>query len=92
MRNGFRDTRCSGSAAPGKNGSSRALIRSVGRWIVERDAAELDALQYAIGKPVGQWNRADENRVGKILTRGGYTKGGERLGGKSGPRLWRCTE
>jgi predicted P-loop ATPase len=42
-------------------------------------------LQHALNKPTGQWTRADEMRVGAVLTRAGYVK--ERP--HRGPRVWR---
>ena len=44
-----------------------------------------DVLEHALTKPVGQWTRADEMRVAKILTRAGYKKGPRPHGQ---PRTW----
>lgn len=40
-----------------------------------------DALQEAIGKPIGQWTRTDEMRVGRILTGLKWTRKKQRVDG-----------
>lgn len=47
-----------------------------------------DVLTNAIGKPAGQWNRKDENEVGRVMKRLGYEQKRLRLGGKCQSRYW----
>jgi len=63
-------------------------------WAESRTAPFLtsEVLEEALQKPAGQWSKADEMRVSRILKQTGWVKDWRRGSNKSEPRRWRRDE